>query len=62
MNGLRVQGLLVGSRDDFAAMNRLISAHNVRPVIDRVFDFERAKEAFSHLVGQSHLGKVVIRV
>jgi NADPH:quinone reductase-like Zn-dependent oxidoreductase len=62
MNGLRVQGLLVGSRDDFDAMNRLISAHRVRPVIDRVFDFERANEAFSHLVGQSHLGKVVIRV
>jgi NADPH:quinone reductase-like Zn-dependent oxidoreductase len=62
MNGLRVQGLLVGSRDDFDAMNRLISAHRVRPVIDRVFDFERATEAFSHLVGQSHLGKVVIRV
>ncbi len=62
MNGLRVQGLLVGSRDDFEAMNRLISAHNVRPVIDRVFAFEQAKEAFSHLVGQSHLGKVVIRV
>jgi NADPH:quinone reductase-like Zn-dependent oxidoreductase len=62
MNGLRVQGLLVGSRDDFEAMNRLISAHNVRPVVDRVFDFERANEAFSHLVGQSHLGKVVIRV
>jgi NADPH:quinone reductase-like Zn-dependent oxidoreductase len=62
MNGLRVQGLLVGSRDDFDAMNRLISAHNVRPVIDRVLDFEQAREAFSHLVGQSHLGKVVIRV
>lgn len=61
MNGLRVQGLLVGSRDDFDAMNRLISAHRVKPVIDRVFDFERANEAFSHLVGQSHLGKVVIR-
>jgi NADPH:quinone reductase-like Zn-dependent oxidoreductase len=62
MNGLRVQGLLVGSRDDFDAMNRLISAHRVKPVIDRVFGFEQANDAFSHLVGQSHLGKVVIRV
>lgn len=62
MNGLRVQGLLVGNRDDFEAMNRFIAAHKLLPVIDRVFAFADAKEAFSHLVRQSHLGKVVIRV
>jgi NADPH:quinone reductase-like Zn-dependent oxidoreductase len=62
MNGLRVQGLLVGSRDDFEAMNRFISALELTPVIDRVFEFEQARQAFLHLVGQSHLGKVVIRV
>ena len=62
MSGLRVQGLMVGNRDDFEAMNRFISAHRLTPVIDRAFDFDQANEAFSHLVGQSHLGKVVIRV
>jgi NADPH:quinone reductase-like Zn-dependent oxidoreductase len=62
MNGLRVQGLLVGNRDDFEAMNRFMSAFKIAPVIDRVFEFEQAKQAFLHLAGQSHLGKVVIRV
>jgi NADPH:quinone reductase-like Zn-dependent oxidoreductase len=62
MNGLRIQGLLVGSRDDFEAMNKLIAAVKHEPVIDRVFDFADAKQAFLHLVGQSHLGKVVIRL
>lgn len=62
MSGLRIQGLLVGSRDDFEAMNRLISAAHHEPVVDRIFEFGDAPQAFSHLVGQSHLGKVVIRV
>lgn len=62
MNGLRIQGLLVGSRDDFEAMNRLVSAVKHEPVIDCVFDFGDTHAAFAHLVRQSHLGKVVIRL
>ena len=62
MNGLRVQGLLVGNRDDFEAMNRFVAAHKLTPVIDRVFDFARAKEAFSAWSGKATFGKVVIRV
>jgi NADPH:quinone reductase-like Zn-dependent oxidoreductase len=33
----------------------------VKPVIDRIFDFEAAKEAFAYLESGSHFGKVVIR-
>ena len=62
MNELRVQGLLVGNRDDFEAMNRMLAARRLLPVIDRVFEFGDAKEAFAHLSAQAHLGKVVIRV
>ena len=29
--------------------------------IDRVFEFEKAKDAFAHLYGGSHDGKIVIR-
>ena len=32
-----------------------------QPVIDRVFPFDRAREAYSHLESGSHFGKVVIR-
>lgn len=62
MNGLRVQGLLVGSRDDFEAMNRMLAARELAPVIDRVFELSEAKRALEHLSAQSHMGKVVIRL
>ncbi|MCG6923910.1 MAG: NAD(P)-dependent alcohol dehydrogenase [Acidobacteria bacterium] len=62
MRGVRLQGVLVGSRDTFDALNRVISRYRLRPVIDRVFAFEDAPAAFEHLQSQGHLGKVVVRV
>ncbi len=49
MKSIRVQGIYVGSRTMFEAMNRAITLHQIRPVIDRVFDFEHAPEAFKYL-------------
>jgi len=43
-------------------MNRAIALHRLQPVIDRVFDFEQAPEAFLHLQQRKHVGKVVIRI
>ena len=57
---LRVQGLYVGSKQMFEAMNRAIAAGRLEPVIDKVFPFADAKDAYRHLKGQSHFGKVVI--
>lgn len=57
---LRVQGLYVGSRQMFEAMNRAIAAGSLEPVIDKVFPFAEAKDAYWHLKGQSHFGKIVI--
>lgn len=54
-------GFHVGSRADFEAMNRFISGHRIRPIIDRVFDFEQAPEAFDFYVNGDFMGKVVIR-
>lgn len=62
MQKVRVQGILVGSRDDFEAMNRAIALHGLRPVLDRAFAFEAARDAFEHMAGGSHFGKIVIRV
>ncbi len=60
--GLILRGIYVGSRQMFEAMNQAIALHRLHPVIDRVFDFEAAREAFRHLQGQTHLGKVVVRI
>lgn len=43
-------------------MNRLISHHKIVPVVDKVFPFAEAKEAYKYLESQKHVGKVVIRV
>ena len=48
----------------FKDMNKLIAANpeKTRPVIDKVFPFDDAKQAYAHLESQKHLGKVVIKV
>ena len=46
----------------FEDMNRLISARKIKPIVDRVFSFDQAKEAYEYLASQKHVGKVVIRV
>ncbi|MBL6618534.1 MAG: NAD(P)-dependent alcohol dehydrogenase [Reyranella sp.] len=57
---LRVQGLYVGNRQMFEAMNRAIAADRLKPVIDKVFPFAQAKDAFRHMKSQQHFGKIVI--
>ena len=62
MKNIRVQGIFVGSREMFENMNRAITAHKLKPVIDKVFPFEEAAKAWQWLESGSHFGKVVIRV
>lgn len=62
MKAVRVQGIYVGSRTMFEAMNRAITVSQLRPVIDRVFEFQDAIAALKHLESGSHFGKVVVRI
>jgi NADPH:quinone reductase-like Zn-dependent oxidoreductase len=62
MRNIQVQGIFVGSRAMFEAMNRAIALHQLRPMVDRVFAFEQAAEALKYLESGAHFGKVVIRV
>jgi NADPH:quinone reductase-like Zn-dependent oxidoreductase len=57
-----VTGIYVGSRADFEAMNDFIAEHKLRPVVDRVFEFEDAPAAFDFMENGSYLGKIVIRL
>lgn len=59
---LRVQGIYVGSRAMFEEMNTAIAEAKLRPVIDHVFGFDEAREAFLHMQSAAHFGKIVIRV
>jgi NADPH:quinone reductase-like Zn-dependent oxidoreductase len=62
MKAVTVQGIFVGSRSMFEDMNRFITEKGIRPVIDRVFPFDKAADAFRHLESGTHFGKVVVKV
>jgi NADPH:quinone reductase-like Zn-dependent oxidoreductase len=56
----RLQGIYVGSREMFEEMNRAISLAEMRPVIDRVFEFGQLHEAFRHMGNGAHFGKICV--
>jgi NADPH:quinone reductase-like Zn-dependent oxidoreductase len=62
MKTVKLQGIYVGSREMFEAMNRAIVAHRMKPVVDRVFAFEEAREAMHYMGSGAHFGKVVIKI
>jgi NADPH:quinone reductase-like Zn-dependent oxidoreductase len=61
MKAVRVQGIFVGSRAMFEAMNRAIALHEVRPIVDRVFDFKDIQAALKHMESAAHFGKICVR-
>jgi NADPH:quinone reductase-like Zn-dependent oxidoreductase len=62
MRNIRLQGIYVGSREMFEAMNRAIALHKLRPVVDRVFPFAEAPAAYQHMESGAHFGKIVIAI
>ncbi len=60
MRQLRIHGVFVGSKALFMSMNRVIEHAQIKPVIDKCFDFKDASAAFTHLESGAHFGKVVI--
>lgn len=60
MRQLRVQGVFVGHRRGFEQLCRVFRAHQVHPVIDRVFAWNDVPAAFAHLETGSHIGKICI--
>ncbi|WP_193200446.1 zinc-dependent alcohol dehydrogenase family protein [Nostoc sp. MG11] len=59
---LTVQGIYVGSREMFEAMNQAMQKYQIKPIIDRVFPFAEAPEAYRYLKSAAHFGKVVIQL
>ncbi len=61
-SGASFRNITVGDRSALIAFARLVGMTGLKPVIDRVFPFEAARDAFAHLERAGHFGKVVIRV
>lgn len=57
-----VTGIYVGSLAMLEDLSRFVAQHRIRPVVDRVFPFGEARDAYAYLDSGSHFGKVVIAV
>lgn len=58
----RLIGIAVGSRAMLEDLVRFVAHARIRPVIDRTFRFDEAREAYAYLESAKHFGKVVIEV
>jgi NADPH:quinone reductase-like Zn-dependent oxidoreductase len=60
VKGASLRGIFVGSTAMARALNGFVDAHQLKPVIDRVFDFTAAKSAYAYQSSGELFGKVVI--
>ncbi|NWK80367.1 NAD(P)-dependent alcohol dehydrogenase [Aquitalea sp. LB_tupeE] len=56
-----IRGIAVAPRSSFDRMNPFLDKHSIKPVIDKVYKFDEAVQAFEHLA-RGPFGKVVIKV
>jgi NADPH:quinone reductase-like Zn-dependent oxidoreductase len=56
-----IRGIAVAPRSSFDRMNEFLNEHRIRPVIDHVYPFDQAREAYEHLA-RGAFGKVVIKI
>lgn len=58
---VRMQGITVGSDDDFSKMAKAVTQHKIHPVIDQSFEFSEIRRALDHLSSGKHFGKITIK-
>ena len=56
----KIQGIAVGHLTAFEEMNKAFDEYNIKPVIEKVYPFEQAVEAYQHLA-KGAFGKIVIK-
>jgi NADPH:quinone reductase-like Zn-dependent oxidoreductase len=59
---LLLRGITAGNRKMLADLVRAVDASGMVPVIDRVFEFTQAPDAYAYLKSGQHLGKVLVRI
>ena len=57
-----IHGVTVGSREHFESMTRAIDVIGLRPVLDKRFTLDEARDAFECMKAGAHFGKIVITV
>jgi NADPH:quinone reductase-like Zn-dependent oxidoreductase len=59
---VELHGIETGSREMFEEMNRFFEEREIKPVIDRIFEFSDAKNALRYLESGAHFGKIVVKI
>lgn len=57
-----IKGILNGRKDRFEELLELYAEKKIVPVIDKVFPFEKARDALEYLESGAHFGKVVVNI
>jgi NADPH:quinone reductase-like Zn-dependent oxidoreductase len=57
-----LKGILNGPRDRFEEMLRWYEEKGIKPVVDKTFSFDQARDALLYLQSGGHFGKVVVKV
>lgn len=60
MQAIRLQGVLVGSRETFERMIRAIELHGLHPVIDRTYPWTDVRGALEAMAAGDHFGKICL--
>ena len=59
---LSVLGSMMGGKGELVEVLKFVESGKLHPVVDRVFPFAQAAQAFERLQGSQHFGKVVVEV
>lgn len=59
---LDILGSTMGNDAEFAGMVSFISHHQLKPVVDSIWDLEKAQEAVEHMGRGSQFGKIVLMI
>lgn len=62
MGYLKLQGILVGHRASFEALNAFLSEHTLHPIVSETFPFEDAKKGFDLMASGGHFGKICLKL
>lgn len=62
LRNLRLRGIFVGSGAMQQKLQTAMDLNDIHPVIDQVFGFDDAAEAFAHLQSAKHFGKLVVPI
>ena len=57
---LEILGSTMGTRDELASLMALLAEHDLHPIVDRVYPFSQARDAFEHLARGDVFGKLVL--